>query len=214
MKYKALFIDLDGTILDTLKDISFAVNYSLSRHGLPNKTDEQIRSYLGKGSNYLIKCAIDNVDDEVLFRSVYDVYKNYYLDNFATYTKPYDNALKVLLDFKNQGGKIALISNKPQDIAIKLLDKFFPAVFDVIYGQMTHIKTKPDSESLILAMKDLNLCDKKDILYVGDSLVDYQTAKNMGLDLVLCLYGFEDKEKLISTKANCIVSIDELRRFY
>ncbi len=214
MKYKALFIDLDGTILNTLQDISYAVNYSLTRHNLANKTDEQIRSYLGKGSDYLIKRAIDDVDDVILFKSVYDVYKHYYLNNFATYTKPYDKALDVLLDFKKQGGKIALISNKPQDIAIKLLDKFFPGVFDVIYGQMPHIKTKPDSESLLLAMKDLNLHDKKDILYVGDSLVDYQTATNMDLDVVLCLYGFEDKEKLIATKANCIASIDELRRFY
>lgn len=214
MKYKALFIDLDGTILDTLKDISCAVNYSLTKHNLNNKTDEQIRTYLGKGSDYLIRCAIDNVGDDKLFRSVYDVYKNYYLNNFATYTKPYDGALNTLLDFKMQGGKIALISNKPQDIAIKLLDNFFPNVFDVIYGQMPHIKTKPDSESLLLAMKDLNINNKEEILYVGDSLVDFQTAKNMGLDVVLCLYGFEDKEKLLNTKANCIASINELRRFY
>lgn len=214
MKYKALFIDLDGTILDTLKDISCAVNYSLTKHNLNNKTDEQIRTYLGKGSDYLIRCAIDNVGDDRLFKSVYDVYKNYYLNNFATYTKPYDGALNTLLDFKMQGGKIALISNKPQDIAIKLLDNFFPNVFDVIYGQMPHIKTKPDSESLLLAMKDLNINNKEEILYVGDSLVDFQTAKNMGLDVVLCLYGFEDKEKLLNTKANCIASINELRRFY
>lgn len=214
MKYKALFIDLDGTILDTLKDISCAVNYSLTKHNLNNKTDEQIRTYLGKGSDYLIRCAIDNVGDDRLFKSVYDVYKNYYLNNFATYTKPYDGALNTLLDFKMQGGKIALISNKPQDIAIKLLDNFFPNVFDVIYGQMPHIKTKPDIESLLLAMKDLNINNKEEILYVGDSLVDFQTAKNMGLDVVLCLYGFEDKEKLLNTKANCIASINELRRFY
>lgn len=213
MKYKALFLDLDGTILDTLKDISEAVNYSLKVHNLCLKSDDEIVSFLGKGSSYLISNAIGkNANNKVLFDDVFKVYKQYYLSHPSVYTKPYDGVCEVLLKFKQKGGKIALISNKPQDIAIKLLNQFFPNTFDAIYGQMDQIKSKPDPESINLALKDLNV-SKKDVLYIGDSLVDYQTALNSQLDVLLCLYGFEEKSKLLKTNANCINTFKEVEEY-
>ena len=104
MKYKALFLDLDGTILDTLKDISEAVNYSLKVHNLCLKSDDEIVSFLGKGSSYLISNSIGkNANDKVLFDDVFKVYKQYYLSHPSVYTKPYDGVCEVLLKFKQKG---------------------------------------------------------------------------------------------------------------
>ena len=190
MKYKAIFIDLDGTILVTLKDIAYSVNYSLKEHNLPCKTEAQILTYIGNGSKYLIQKAMDYNGDDELFTSVFNVYKDYYIAHPADFTTPYEGIYDVLKEFKDKGGKIALVSNKPQEIAIRLINKFFDNIFDVVYGQQDSIPRKPNPDAIYLAMKDLNITDKNDILYIGDSLVDLSTSRNAGVKCLLCNYGY------------------------
>lgn len=213
MKYKALFLDLDGTILDTIDDIREAVNFSLNKHGFKIRSKEEIRLSLGYGSPHLIRTSLpEGVDDET-YKKVFDDYKEYYKNHVDVLTKPYDDCVELLTNFKQNGIKLALITNKPHDIALQLVDIYFPNLFSVVYGQQTTIKSKPDPESVFIALNDLNL-DKHDILYIGDSLADHKTALNAGVDYLICSYGFETKDNLIANNVNNIIdSFKEVKEY-
>lgn len=203
MRYKALFLDLDGTILDTIDDIKEAVNYSLDKHGFKVRTKEEIRKSLGYGSPHLIKTSLVKEVDENTFKKVFDDYKTYYENHVDILTKPYPGCVEILTKLKQKGMKLALITNKPHDIALQLVDIYFKGLFDVIYGQMSKIKSKPDPESVYLALDDLGL-KKEEILFIGDSLADHKTAVNANVDYLICSYGFETK---IVLKENGIKNI-------
>ena len=147
MKYKAVFFDLDGTVLNTLKDITEAVNFSLKKHGFLQKDEKTIQTYLGLGSNHLIKNALDDKRLE-LFDIVYNDYKNYYLSHFDVYTKPYPGVFDFLAKIKQKGAKLALISNKPNDICTLLINKFYPNLFDVVLGMVIDTGSKRSMEYL------------------------------------------------------------------
>lgn len=214
MKYKALFLDLDGTILDTIEDIRVSVNYSLVKHGFTPRTIEQIRLSLGYGSPHLIKTSIEKEVDEKTFKAVFDDYKEHYKNHVDIFTKPYDGCLEILTKLKQKGIKLALITNKPHDIALQLTDIYFPNLFSVIYGQQTAIKSKPDPESVYLALDDLSL-RKEEILYIGDSLADYKTATNAGVDYLICSYGFETKENLLKNGVERIIdNFNEVEAYF
>mgnify|MGYP002624305858 FL=1 len=186
MKYKALFLDLDGTILDTLHDLAVAVNFSLKLHGFKERSIEEVRTFIGHGSVHLITKAIGEEVNDELFNQIFNDYKSYYKDHAAVYTTIYPRMKEILQKFIDNGGKLILITNKPHDISVNLMEHYFPNMFTDIYGNQALYLVKPDPTSCFLALKNNNL-DKKDVLYLGDSLVDEQTAKNAGLDYLLCL---------------------------
>lgn len=210
MKYKALFLDLDGTILDTLDDLTDSVNFALENNGFAPRTKKEIRSFLGNGSTYLIKKAIPHEVEESVFEKVFKEYKTCYQNNCSIKTKPYDGVLKFLKNAKENGLKLVMITNKPQEIAEILVDKYFENMFELVYGQSSKIKTKPDPESIDLAKKQLNL-KNSEIFYIGDSLVDLKTAEVSELDYAIVAYGFADKKDIIAAGANNIVDrIDDI----
>lgn len=208
MIYKAVFFDLDGTILNTLKDITEAVNFSLKKHGFFQKDEKTIQTYLGLGSNHLIKNAMDGKHLE-LFDVVYNDYKNYYLSHFDVYTKPYPNVFNFLAKIKQKGAKLALISNKPNDICTLLINKFYPDLFDVILGQTNKLKAKPNKEMMLSVIQKLNL-NNSDVLYVGDSVIDLEFAKNSDVDCILVNYGFGYLENRKDINCKTINNINEL----
>ncbi|MDY0178107.1 MAG: HAD-IA family hydrolase [Bacilli bacterium] len=210
MKYKGFFCDLDGTILDTLTDLVDAVNYALGVYNFPLRTVEEIRSFLGHGSVYLIKNALPPRVDEKVFLEVLEQYKSYYLSHAAQKTAPYPGIKELLNTLKEKGLKLAIITNKPHEIALLLSEIYFPGVFDLVYGQSEVMKRKPDKESLVLAMRKLNL-KPEEVFYLGDSLVDKMTAENAKLEYALVSYGFSDKKVLEAANAkNIIDEVDKL----
>lgn len=214
MKFKGLFLDLDGTILNTIEDIRAAVNHSLILHGFKARTLEQIRRSIGHGSKYLIKTSIVKDVDEKLFNSIFDTYKNYYAQHVDVFTRPYDNVIETLKDIKNKGAKIAIITNKPIDLALPLVNKYFDGLIDVVYGQDKNSIPKPNPNDIFNAMEKLNL-KREEILFVGDSLVDYQTANNANVTAILCSYGFE-KYEILRDNSNCkiINAFEDLKEYF
>lgn len=192
MKYKALFCDLDGTILDTLDDLVTAVNTALKDNGFPTRSKKEVRSYLGYGSDYLIKEVLPSGVSNEQFQKVYKDYKAYYKVNNAVETIPYPGMEELLTRVKASGMKLAIITNKPQVIANILANHYFPGIFDLVLGQSDKYKIKPDPEMMTLALKQLDL-KVEDVFFIGDSLVDMQSAINMKMHYALVSYGFVDK---------------------
>ena len=214
MKFKGLFLDLDGTILNTIEDIKESVNFSLKLHGIKPRSLEQIRKSIGHGSMHLIKTSIPNTIDQKQFETIFNSYKNYYVSHVDVFTKPYDGVVDTLKELKNRGVKIAVITNKPIDLALPLINKYFQGLIDMVYGQDKNSIPKPNPVDIFKALEKLNLT-KEEIIYVGDSLVDYQTAINANVKPILCSYGFEKKD-ILKANSNCelIDKFDELRRYF
>ena len=214
MKYRGLFLDLDGTILDTIKDIQASVNFSLREHNLKERSLEQIRQSIGRGSKHLIKTSIPLGIHQNEFNHIFDVYKQYYIEHVNDYTTPYDGVKETLSLLKTKGVKIAIITNKPFDLANQLISIHFLGIIDILFGQTENSIPKPDPSDLYKAIENLGL-KKEEIIYVGDSLVDYQTALNAKVKPVLCSYGFEKADVFKeNTSCDIIKSFSEIRRYF
>lgn len=192
---KTIIFDLDGTLLDTLVDLKNAVNHALIFYNLPEKDLEFVRKAIGNGTTVLIKrCTPSSLNDEERKR-VFDVFKSYYLEHYADFTRPYRGIKELILDrFKSQV-KFAVVSNKDNDLTNKIINKEFPNCFDVIQGSYLDHPKKPDPYLINKIIKENNI-DKKDCLYIGDTNVDKESAMNAGLPYLLVNYGYRTKEEL------------------
>lgn len=190
MKIGILF-DLDGTLLDTLGDLHTAVNYALQQDGYPTRTLKEIRSYLGNGMRNLIKNALPagTVEEEV--DRVLGIYRPYYDSHNEILTRPYEGILQALETVK-QTYPVGVVSNK-QDSAVKPLCKTFFGDEIFALGEQPDCPRKPAPDMLVRAMQAL---DVDTCVYVGDSEVDLQVAKNAALPCLLVTWGFRDKEEL------------------
>ena len=209
---KTIIFDLDGTILNTLADLTNAVNHGLKEYGLPLKDLEFVRLAIGNGTKVLIKrctpCDISEEDRALVFNS----FKDYYFKHFTDNTIPYPGILDMLLKLKeNPNIKLAVVSNKDDDLTNQLIKKEFPRVFDIIQGSYFDKPRKPDPYLINKIIKENNI-DKKDCLYVGDTNIDKESAMNAGLSYRLVNYGYRTKEELIKMCPNdtSISSVEEL----
>lgn len=190
--YETYIFDLDGTLLDTLDDIADAVNATLRKYGLKERTIDEVRAFVGDGLKMLLRRSVgeDRADlDEMLINL-----KEYYREHCEDKTKPYDGVLSLLQSLKRQGKKMAIVSNKA-DFAVKRLAKtYFHGLIDVAIGENEEqgIRKKPAPDSVFSAMKILN-ADASTSVYVGDSDVDVQTAKNAYLPCISVTWGFRDE---------------------
>lgn len=211
MKY--IIFDLDGTILDTLKDLANAVNYGLKSFNLPEKDIDFVRLAIGNGTKILIKrCTPCDLSEEERSK-VFDVFKEYYFKHFTDNTKPYPGIYEMLLKLKELGNiKLVVLSNKDDDLTKQLINKEFPRVFDIIQGSYIDKPRKPDPYLISKILNENNI-DKKDCLYVGDTNVDKETADNANLKYLLVNYGYRSKEELIKMCPND-TSIDTVEELY
>ena len=200
----AIIFDLDGTLLNTLEDLTDATNYTLTKFGLPTRTIDEVCSFVGNGVLLLIKRAVPGGTQHPNFNNIFETFKNYYEEHSLDKTKPYDGVTCMLKTAKERGYKTAIVSNKI-DSAVKHLKKiFFDTVIDVAYGERPDIKKKPASDAVFAAMRDL--CTTPDrCVYVGDSDVDIMTAKNSGVDCISVSWGFRSREFLIKNGAKVII---------
>lgn len=211
MKYKLAIFDMDGTILDTLVDLANAVNHALAEKNLPQRSFMEIRSYLGNGMLNLIRLSAPKGASDTEINELKDIFTNYYKAHCAENTKPYDGILELIAELRAQGVKTAVVSNKP-DFGVQLLVKeHFPTSFDFAVGEKEGIAKKPAPDSVNAVLKKLNL-DRKNAVYIGDSEVDYATAKNAEMDDIIVTWGFRDEDYLQSLGAKTIVhTMDELK---
>lgn len=190
---EAVIFDMDGTILNTLDDLYESVNITLDNFGFPKRTLDEVRQFVGNGVRLLFQRALPNeVNDDVLEKSII-FFKKTYAQNMYNHTAPYDSIKKILKELNNNGVKIAVVSNK-FDLAVKELSKkYFGDLIDISVGQSDEVPQKPAPNGVFKAMKDL---DVKSGIYVGDSDVDVQTAKNANLPCIGVTWGFRDREYL------------------
>lgn len=204
MKYKAVIFDMDGTILNTLEDLKNATNYSLRQFGMPERSLEEVRMFVGNGIRKLVERAVPAGTPKEKIDQILDVFLEYYEIHSADNTSPYPGILELVEKLKKSGIKTAVSTNKADVPAQELGREYFNGIFDLIVGQQDGLKVKPapDSVNKILSILDIQ---KKDAIYIGDSDVDVQTAKNSGLDFIGVSWGFRGREFLEKNGSKNIV---------
>ena len=184
-----ILFDLDGTLLDTLQDLTDAVNYTMEQFGYPKRTDREVRSFLGNGARELIRRAM-GVEDCPAVDQALAVYIPYYNAHNLEKTKPYDGILEVLA-YLGQKYPLAVVSNKPDAGTKALCAQFFPGVYSM--GEHAGCLRKPAPDMVYKAMAELGV---EKCVYVGDSEVDVITAGKAGAPCISVLWGFRDKPEI------------------
>lgn len=193
--YDFYIFDLDGTLLNTLDDLTSAVNATLAHFGYPIRTKDEVCSFIGNGVKELLIRAfgqeLKNYDE------ILDFYYGYYSKHSADKTKPYDGILELLRRLKSQGKTLAIVSNKGDKATKALAKQYFEGLIDVALGEneAKGIRKKPAPDSVELALKQVAISRGKTV-YIGDSDVDIQTAKNAGLPCISVTWGFRDEQFL------------------
>lgn len=208
MKYKAVLFDLDGTILETLEDLSNSVNYALAKNNYPTHSIDAIRLFVGNGIRKLMErsCPVGASVEEV--DRVHSDFTEHYKVHCNDKTRPYDGIIEMLDTLRAHGVKLAVLSNKA-DYAVKDLCKLhFDGLLDVAQGEITGIPRKPSPEGVNIILEKLGV-SSAECAYVGDSDVDVETARNSGLDCIAVDWGFRDRDNLLNAGAKIIVSTAE-----
>lgn len=196
--------DLDGTVLDTLADLAGSVNFALAAGGFPQRTQKEIRSFLGNGVKNLICRSLPAKTDAAAERVLAD-FKAHYALHCTDMTCPYKGIPELLVSLRAAGIRTAVVSNKTDDAVQKLAKKFFPGLFDYVAGEKEGVARKPAPDGVYAALAALGV-KRENALYIGDSEVDVQTAKNAGLPCIAVSWGFRDEDVLWANGAVCVVN--------
>lgn len=203
-----IIFDLDGTLINTIADLGLACNHALACAGYPTHELAEYPHLVGNGVNKLIERALpasakqDKQQTEAEIQRLRKDFIPYYNIHNCDHTVPYEGMTEVLATLKQRGAKLAVASNKYQEATRKIIDHYFPNTFDVVFGEREGVPRKPDPQVVrdILAL----LPDEK-VVYVGDSLVDIATARNAGLPVIACSWGFVSREELEAAKPDYLI---------
>ena len=195
MRYKAVVFDLDGTLLDTLEDLHRATNHGLAACGLPPRTIDEVRSFVGNGYRQLARLASpagtpDEVQEEVLAH-----FNEFYLAHDQDHTAPYPGIRELLDDLADAGLHLAVVSNKGDAAVQDLMAHYFPGTFEAVAGERADVRRKPAPDTVHAVMAQMGV-STDEVVYVGDSEVDVLTAANVGCDCIIVTWGFRDRDYL------------------
>lgn len=208
MAYKVAVFDLDGTILNTLQDLTNAVNHALEKNGYPTRDIEEIRFFLGNGLKVLIDKAVpEGTSPEKTAQVLLDM-TVYYKAHSMDFTAPYPGIIELLQKLRAAGVKTAVVSNKIDEAVQNLVKDLFTGLFDAALGESENIARKPAPDMTWHVLKKLGY-ETEDAVYIGDSDVDIQTARNSGLDEIIVDWGFRERKFLEEAGAKRIVSTTE-----
>lgn len=205
---KLVLFDLDGTLIDSIDDLADSANYALAQCGLPLHTVEEYKYIVGNGVDTKILRALppEERENRTLFEKVKSIYLPYYAAHSRDKTHPYPGIEALLSQCNEKGVLIAVVSNKPHTIAAEVVRYYFPSIhFAAAVGQKDGIPKKPDPTGVKLVLNQTGV-SPADALYVGDTYVDIQTAKNSGLPSCGVLWGFRTRKELEENHADFIVS--------
>lgn len=202
--YKLAVFDMDGTILDTLEDLKDSTNFALEKCGYPTRTYDEVRRFVGNGIRKLIERAVpEGLTVEQIDR-VHEVFTEHYKVHCADKTKAYDGIKPLLEKLRANGVKTAVVSNKADYGVQELCKEYFDGLFDYAVGEREGIRRKPAPDSVNEALRVLGV-DRSEAVYIGDSDVDFETAKNAELPCISVLWGFRDEEFLREKGATLFV---------
>ena len=197
---KAVIFDLDGTLLDTIGDLSDSMNYILSAYGFPEHTQEEIKSYVGNGLHKLVERAVPAGTDSARIDEMFRALVAYYRAHCAVKTRPYEGIPALLSSLRHAGIQTAVISNKADNSVQALAEEMFENAFDFALGQTEGVPLKPDAAMVNLALEKL-ACKADEAVYVGDSEVDIETARNAKMPCISVTWGFRTKDVLLKNGA-------------
>ena len=206
MKYKAVIFDLDGTLLDTIEDLSDSMNVSLEKMGFPGHTTESYKMFVGDGVRMLAQralpqdaCSSENIDLCLRFMD-----KEYNMRLFEK-TRPYEGIENLLDGLCSKNVKIAVLSNKLNQFTGTIIAKLLPNwKFEVVFGERPGIPKKPDPSGAIEIAEIMGI-SPENILYLGDTSIDMKTANSAGMHSVGATWGFRSREELLSSGAKAII---------
>ncbi len=205
MKRKdTIVFDLDGTLLNTLEDLCDSVNVIMERFGWKTHSLKEVRSYVGNGIGKLMERSIPGGRDNPEFSRAFEEFRTYYTGHCQIKTRPYDGVLELMKTLRERGFRLAIVSNK-NDAAVKELnERYFCGYTGAAIGDREGVRRKPAPDSVYTALEELG-SDRESAVYIGDSEVDYETAKNSGLPCILVSWGFRDRVILEGLEGAVIV---------
>ena len=205
MTYKTYIFDLDGTLLDTLQDLASSVNYALRHHHMPEHSIDDIRRFVGNGVRLLMERSVPDGAANPQFESTFATFREYYMLHSLDTTCPYEGISEVIRELKERGCRLAVVSNKMMTATQELVAHFFPEI-EVAIGEheAEGIRKKPAPDTVFEALRRLGVA-QDEAVYVGDSDVDLQTARNAGLPCISVLWGFRDRDFLLQHGATTLI---------
>ena len=205
MNYTTILFDLDGTLLNTLPDLHASVNFALNAHSLPTRTIEQTRRAVGNGVVKLIARSVPSNTPEALKAQVLETFKSHYANHSLDQTVPYPGVVELLETLREKNVPVAVVSNKHDSAVKTICDHYFPGLACVAMGEREEmgVRKKPAPDAVFAALREMK-ADPASAVYVGDSEVDIETARNASLPCITVTWGFRDREELIGKGAALI----------
>lgn len=204
MKYKAIIFDLDGTLTNTLTDLTASTNFALRYMGWSERTMEEVRHFVGNGVRRLMEQAVPENTSASDFEECFKAFQEHYVAHCQDNTDLYPGVRVMLEALKEKGYKLAIVSNKLQAGVTQLQNIFFKDLIDVAIGERKGVRRKPCPDMVELAMQELGVT-ADEAVYIGDSEVDIATARNSGLPCITVLWGFRERDYLQAAGASCMV---------
>ena len=201
---KTIIFDLDGTLIDSLEDIAVCMNKVLEELNLPIHKIDDYKYFVGSGVDVLVNNALKDSSQEIK-NEVLEKFKKEYDQQLHAKTKPYAGIYELLDELKKLDYNLAVLSNKPHDFTVAYINYLFKDYnFKEVHGQKKEVPKKPDPIGAINIAKALNIpCSE--IFFVGDTMVDMQTAKSANMKAIGVLWGFRDEKELLTNGADFIV---------
>jgi phosphoglycolate phosphatase len=207
-KYDTIIWDMDGTLLDTLDDLADSVNAALTEYQLPVRTRDEIRSFIGNGINRLLELSVPGGKEHPRFEEILSFFKDYYKGNSSNKTKPYAGLDKLLPELKKRGYRMAIVSNKIDSAVKTLTEQFFKGLMAAAIGNSEGLRRKPFPDEVLEALRIMGE-EKASAVYIGDTEVDIETAKNAGVDCICVSWGYRSKQELLAQGAELIIDTPE-----
>lgn len=196
-----VIFDMDGTVLNTLEDLTVSVNHVLRQFGYPECTEKECRAYFGNGIRHALECALQEDISENTMEKMLLLFRTHYNEHCLDRTRPYDGIPALMRRLKRDGFKMAIVSNKIDSAVKELNNRFFADHVSVAIGERQGIKRKPAPDTVLAALAELESTRERSV-YIGDSEVDHLTAVNSGLPCISVLWGFRDRDFLIEHGAS------------
>ena len=207
--YQSVIFDLDGTLLNTIDDLAAAGNWVCRKHGWPTHPVEEYKRYVGNGMARLAaRFSPEEWHTDEGVRTILEEFMPYYDAHKEDRTAPYPGIPALLEGLRGAGVSVAVLSNKAHQLAVPVIEGYFPRMFQHIQGGVEGLPFKPDPALLLRLMEAMG-ASKEHTLLVGDSNVDIRTAKNAGIASCGVLWGFRGREELEAEGADFLVSSPE-----
>jgi len=207
-KYNTIIWDMDGTLLDTLDDLADSVNAALAEFGQPLRTRTEIRSFIGNGVMRLVELSTPGGKENPQFEEIFSFFQHHYAKNCQNKTKPYAGLDRVLEELKRRGCRMAIVSNKTDSAVQSLTNLFFKDTMDLAIGNSERLRRKPYPDEVLEALRIFG-AEKASAVYIGDTEVDMETAKNSCVDCICVSWGYRDRQMLLDKGAKAVADTPE-----